>query len=37
MESEGFTVYENEWWHFDFDAWKEYPVLNKKFAELGSK
>ena len=35
MESEGFTVYENEWWHFDFDAWKEYPVLNRKFAELG--
>ena len=37
MESEGFTVYENEWWHYDFEAWKEYPVLNKKFAELGSK
>src|SRR5262249_46772032 len=37
MESEGFSVYENEWWHFDFDAWREYPVLNRKFAELGSK
>jgi len=37
MEAEGFTVYENEWWHFDFGAWKEYPVLNQRFAELGSK
>jgi D-alanyl-D-alanine dipeptidase len=28
MESEGFTVYENEWWHFDWQGWREYPVLD---------
>jgi CubicO group peptidase (beta-lactamase class C family)/D-alanyl-D-alanine dipeptidase len=37
FESEGFTVYEHEWWHFDFGAWREYPVLNKRFEELGGK
>jgi len=34
MESEGFTVYEHEWWHFDFGAWREYPVLNVRFQDL---
>lgn len=34
MEREGFTVYENEWWHFDFKDWKKYPVLNLSFAEI---
>jgi len=28
MEAEGFTVYEFEWWHFDYKDWREYPVLN---------
>lgn len=28
MESEGFTVYDNEWWHFDWQGWQEYPVLD---------
>jgi D-alanyl-D-alanine dipeptidase len=28
MESEGFTVFEAEWWHFDHREWKKYPVLN---------
>ena len=28
MELEGFKVYENEWWHFDFDGWENYPILN---------
>jgi D-alanyl-D-alanine dipeptidase len=36
MESEGFTVYEHEWWHFDYKAWREYPILNIKFEELHS-
>jgi D-ala-D-ala dipeptidase len=31
MESEGFTVYEDEWWHFDFKDWKYYPILNVPF------
>jgi len=28
MEEEGFTVYEFEWWHFDYKDWRKYPVLN---------
>jgi D-alanyl-D-alanine dipeptidase len=36
MESEGFTVYEHEWWHFDYKDWREYPILNIKFEELHS-
>ena len=31
MESEGFTVYETEWWHFDFNDWRLYPIVNKDF------
>ncbi|MDY3559040.1 serine hydrolase [Gemmata sp. JC673] len=34
MEAEGFTVYEEEWWHFDYKDWKKYPILNKTFEEL---
>jgi len=36
MESEGFTVYESEWWHFDYKDWKEYPLLNVAFEKLDS-
>lgn len=28
MEAEGFTVYDNEWWHFDYTGWKDWPVLD---------
>jgi len=28
MEAEGFTVYEHEWWHFDYAEWRRYPVGN---------
>jgi D-alanyl-D-alanine dipeptidase len=34
MEAEGFTVYESEWWHFDYKDWKEYPILNVPFERL---
>lgn len=34
MESHGFTVYEYEWWHFDFNGWEKYPILNIPFSEL---
>ena len=34
MESESFTVYEHEWWHFDFKDWREYPILNVAFEKL---
>ena len=35
MESEGFTVYEAEWWHFDYKDWHEYGILNVPFEKLG--
>jgi D-alanyl-D-alanine dipeptidase/CubicO group peptidase (beta-lactamase class C family) len=34
MESEGFTVYEFEWWHFDYRDWRRYPILNLTFEQL---
>jgi D-alanyl-D-alanine dipeptidase len=34
MELEGFTVYEHEWWHFDYKDWTEYPILNVPFEKL---
>jgi CubicO group peptidase (beta-lactamase class C family)/D-alanyl-D-alanine dipeptidase len=34
MESEGFTVYEAEWWHFDYKDWQKYPVGNVPFDKL---
>ena len=34
MEAEGFTVYEAEWWHFDFGEWRKYPILNDRFEDL---
>jgi CubicO group peptidase (beta-lactamase class C family)/D-alanyl-D-alanine dipeptidase len=36
MESEGFTVYEFEWWHFDYKDWRRYPILNLTFEQLSS-
>jgi CubicO group peptidase (beta-lactamase class C family)/D-alanyl-D-alanine dipeptidase len=34
MESEGFNVYEAEWWHFDYRDWRHYPILNLAFEEM---
>ena len=34
MESEGFLVYEPEWWHYDYVDWQKYPILNIPFSEL---
>ena len=34
MASEGFAVHPHEWWHFDFHAWREYPILNIDFENL---
>ncbi len=34
MESEGFAVYEPEWWHYDYKDWKKYPILNIPFSEI---
>jgi CubicO group peptidase (beta-lactamase class C family)/D-alanyl-D-alanine dipeptidase len=37
MESEGFTVYEFEWWHFDYKDWRCYPILNLTFEQLSGR
>ena len=34
MEREGFQVYPQEWWHFDYKDWQRYPVLNLTFEQL---
>jgi zinc D-Ala-D-Ala dipeptidase len=34
MQSEGFTVDEHEWWHFDYKDWKKYRILNVKFENV---
>jgi D-alanyl-D-alanine dipeptidase len=35
MESEGFRVNEFEWWHFDYKDWREYPIQDLSFSEIG--
>lgn len=34
MESVRFSVYEYEWWHFDYQDWKQYRIENATFEEL---
>ena len=34
MEAEDFTVYQYEWWHFDYKDWKSYRIGNVTFEEL---
>jgi CubicO group peptidase (beta-lactamase class C family)/D-alanyl-D-alanine dipeptidase len=36
MEGEGFTVYEAEWWHFDYKDWRHYRIGNQRFEDLGT-
>lgn len=31
MEHEGFTVFEVEWWHFDYKDWRKYRIQNQPF------
>lgn len=35
MEHHGFRGMSNEWWHFDYIGWEEYPILDIAFEELG--
>jgi D-alanyl-D-alanine dipeptidase len=37
MEAEGFTVYQAEWWHFDYRDWRKYRIGNQTFEELSSE
>ncbi len=34
MEAQGFAVYEFEWWHFDYEDWRLYPILNLTFDRI---
>ncbi|NJS13331.1 MAG: M15 family metallopeptidase [Sphingopyxis sp.] len=33
MEAEGYTVYPFEWWHFDYDGWRTFPIQNRFLTE----
>ena len=37
MEAEGFAVYSLEWWHYDFDGWQRYRILNDTFEEMAER
>ena len=37
MEAEGFTVYEAEWWHFDYKDWQRYRIGNERFESISEK
>ena len=34
MERHGFTVEPNEWWHFNYKDWRQYPVLDIPFSTI---
>jgi D-alanyl-D-alanine dipeptidase len=36
MEAQGFAVYPDEWWHFDYEDWRHYRIGNEVFEEIGS-
>ncbi len=37
MEGEGFTVYDAEWWHFDYRDWRRYRIQNLTFEQLAAE
>lgn len=34
MQAHGFTVLPTEWWHYDFNGWREYELLDVPFSAL---
>jgi zinc D-Ala-D-Ala dipeptidase len=36
MTKHGFTNYSAEWWHFDFNGWKDFPLTDLSFSQLDS-
>jgi D-alanyl-D-alanine dipeptidase len=34
LEAEGFVGLSNEWWHFDFTGWEQYPVMDIPFDKI---
>ena len=37
MERHDYTVEPNEWWHFNYKDWREYPILDIPFASVASR
>ena len=37
MEAQGFTVYPQEWWHFDYRDWPSYGIGTVTFTELAAR
>jgi len=37
MEAEGFTIYDFEWWHFDYRDWPKYRIHNLTFDQIDEK
>jgi zinc D-Ala-D-Ala dipeptidase len=36
MEAQGFAVYAEEWWHFDYQDWSDYAIGTATFSQLGA-
>ncbi len=34
MKKYGFTVYPSEWWHFDFNGWEQFEIMDFTFEQL---
>ena len=34
MQANGFKVIYNEWWHFDFTGWEQFPVMDIPFNQI---
>ena len=37
LETEGFKVEPNEWWHFNYKDWRAYTILDIPFSAIGSR
>lgn len=36
MEADGYAMYAYEWWHFDFQGWERYRIMDVGFSEIPS-
>jgi D-alanyl-D-alanine dipeptidase len=34
MQAHGFNVIATEWWHYDFNGWAKYPLLDIPFSKI---
>ena len=34
METQGFSVYPDEWWHFDYKDWADYSIGTATYTDL---